>query len=42
MLFQELVEDVMLANVELSADNASVVDTEDGVDVLHALCPDVG
>ena len=39
---QETIEHLLVAELELSAHNTRVVHTEDGIDVLHALRPDVG
>ena len=41
MGLEQLVEDVLLSDVQLSADDTTVVHTKDGVDVLHALCSDI-
>lgn len=41
MGLEKLVEDVLLSDVQLSADNSTVVDAKDGVDVFHALRADI-
>lgn len=39
---EETVEGLLLASHELAALDTRVIDTEEGVDVVHGLCPDVG
>jgi hypothetical protein len=41
MGLQQFVENVLLSHVELATHNATVVDTENGIDILHALRADV-
>ena len=42
MPLQETVEHLPVADRELAAHDARVVHAQDGVDVLHALCADIG
>ena len=42
MSLEETVEHLLVAERKLSAHDTRVVHTEDGVDVLHTLRPDVG
>lgn len=42
MPLQQLVELVGLSDAEFTGGDTGVVDTQDGVDVFHALCSDIG
>ena len=42
VLAQETVEGFLLADRELSGLDAGVVDTQEGIDIVHRLCPHVG